>query len=535
MKERKTIGRRSLIKGGSLVGASAAASLLAGKSASAWQGVAPEPETWDMETDVLVVGFGGAGSAAALAARVAGAEVLIIEKLGFPGGTTGISGGWIWIPNNPLMEQVGVEDSREDALTYVTRVAEGQADQEIIEAFVDRGPELVQFLLDNVDLVWTPRDPNQGWAADYHPEWEGGKLGGRSLSPEGSGPGLIRALVAACDANGIDYLLETPAKRLIARDGEVLGVLAESDGAEINIRARKAVVLTAAGFPWNEEMVKHYLRGPSIPTSTPGNTGDGILMGMAVGADLRNMNEEWGAPAYKIPGDRLGHILIAASIGRPGAIMVNRWGERFFNEAGPYDTVKRAFDYYDTSRTEYRNQPAYLIADAGYVERYTFLGVGLDDEVPEWVTTADSIRELAVLLGIDPYALETTVARFNWNAARGVDPDFMRGQSAYDRSWAGDPEAPCPNLCLSPLQRPPFYALEAWGGNIGTAGGLRVNANSQVLNPFAEIVPRLYAAGNNAGIGGPGAHYGGGGGTVGPAMVFGYIAGQHAAGLDGWE
>ncbi|MFC2070603.1 FAD-binding protein, partial [Chloroflexota bacterium] len=117
-------------------------------------------------------------------------------------------------------------------------------------------------------------------------------------------------------------------------------------------------------------------------------------------------------------------------------------------------------------------------------------------------------------------------------AKKGIDPDFQRGESYYDQSWGGDPNFK--NPCLAPLETAPYYCIELWGGNIGTAGGLRVNANSQVLTPFNSVISRLYSAGNNAGIGGPGVHYGGGGGTVGPAMVFGYIAGKHAANLTSW-
>jgi 3-oxosteroid 1-dehydrogenase len=177
------------------------------------------------------------------------------------------------------------------------------------------------------------------------------------LAPEGSGPGLGKGLNAGATEKGVEILTETPAKELIqdAETGGILGVVAESEGKRINIKARLGVIMAAGGFPWNEEMVKHYLRGPSMPTSTPGNTGDGILMGMAVGADLRNMNEEWGMPVAKTSETAVsglgspGTWMLCASwvTGMPGAIVVNKYGKRFYDEAGPYDTVKRAYDAYD--------------------------------------------------------------------------------------------------------------------------------------------------------------------------------------------
>jgi 3-oxosteroid 1-dehydrogenase len=162
------------------------------------------------------------------------------------------------------------------------------------------------------------------------------------------------------------------------------------------------------------------------------------------------------------------------------------------------------------------------------------LGVEPGGETPAWMKKADSVRELAVALGIDPDALEETVETFNGYARDGVDLEFHRGESLYSQSWAGDPAFE-KNPNLAPLGTAPFYAVEMRPGNIGTCGGLRVNASAQVLNPFGEVISRLYAAGNNSGVGGPGVHYGGGGGTVGPAMTFGYIAAKHMTALTSWE
>ncbi|HPG27692.1 MAG TPA: FAD-binding protein, partial [Myxococcota bacterium] len=137
---------------------------------------------------------------------------------------------------------------------------------------------------------------------------------------------------------------------------------------------------------------------------------------------------------------------------------------------------------------------------------------------------APSLDELARKLGIDPQGLARTVARWNAFAAQGEDPDFHRGESRYDRYGQDDK-----GITLAPLDQAPFYGAEIAPADIGTCGGARVNARAQVLDPFGRVLPGLYASGNNAGIGSPGSSYGGGGGTIGPAMTFSFIAGRELA------
>jgi len=211
-----------------------------------------------------------------------------------------------------------------------------------------------------------------------------------------------------------------------------------------------------------------------------------------------------------------------------GSIVVNARGERFHNEAADYDTTWRSYHTWENwGELGYRNLPAFLLFDGAARERGTIAGVPAGQPLPDWVATAPSLPELAEKLGIDPAGLSRTVARFNAFARDLRDPDFHRGESSYDRY--GQPDKA---ITLAPLEQAPFYGAQVAAADLGTCGGARVNADAQVLDPFGEGIPGLYASGNNAGVGSPGTSYGGGGGTIGPAMTFAYLAGRALAGTD---
>jgi len=501
------------------------------------------PEVWDARFDVIVVGTGGAGATAALRAQQQGASVLLVEKQPFSGwgGTTAISAGVLWIPNNRYMAEAGIPDSREDALTYLELIARGQADDELIVAYVDHCNEMLSFVESHTRLEFEFYRRGTYPFPDYHPEWPGGKPGGRGIAPKTYrnlifGRALMQGLRDAIEARDIPIWFRSPARRLVVDEsGAVVGVQVQRLGRRLlDVRARKGIILACGGFEWNPELVRHYLRGPSPITNTPpnANTGDGLLMALAVGADLRNMNEAWGVPMYQVPGHKTGLADWFAWRGKPGAIMVNRYGRRFCNESADYNSTWRSFFTWENwGATGHINIPAFTIVDQRMVDRYGF-AARRPGEIPEWVTCADSLRELAEKLGIDPEGLETTVAEFNRRASASPprDPEFHRGESLLDRIASGDSTREGTAANLAPLQQPLFCGAAIWPGNCGTCGGARVNAWGQVLNPFGEVIPGLYAAGNAAGIGGPGAgEAGGGGGTIGPAMTFGFLAANHAA------
>lgn len=504
-------------------------------------GCAPETTetapSWDREVDVVLVGT-GTGLVGGIAAAGAGAEVLALEKRAVVGGSTGHSGGVAWVPNNRVMQREGISDSREAARTYLTRLAHKQADPELIEAFLDAGPEMLDFLEANSPLSFRV-STIMGDNADYHPEWPGALQKGRSVEPiterEGLfGPELIEGLRQGFEAAGGEILLETPARRLVTEDlgdgrRRVLGVEALVDGAPWRIRARHGVHLAAGGFEWDFELKRHYLRGPTAYTlGASGNDGDGLRMAMAVGADLRNMNEVWGISVYAGEAAPLVEHRMSASLNAEiekraaGSIVVNTRGERFHNEAADYDTTWRSYHTWENwAELGFRNLPAFLLFDARQRESGTIAGAKAADPLPDWVVEAPSLDALAERLGIDPQGLARTVARFNVYARELRDPDFHRGESSYDRYGQDDKR-----ITLAPLDRPPFFGAEIAPADLGTCGGPRVDARARVLDPFGRPIPGLYASGNNAGVGSPGTSYGGGGGTIGPAMAFAYLAGR---------
>ena len=527
--------------------------------------------------DVVVIGSGGAGLVAALRALDRGARVAVIEKSKLVGGTTAMSGGVLWVPGNHLMADVGGEDSPEEALTYLRRVAFGQSTEELLRAFVDAAPEMVRYLETRTPLRFAAvRRP------DYHPEWEGGKLAGRSLDVEPFdatqlgpqrallrasphyppityreryawgrpekfdwpliaermargivtlGAALVAGLLKSCLDSGVQVFTEMRARELIRRSGRVAGVrVSDAEGRPVAFDAARAVVVASGGFEWNRRMEKDFLRGPELaPATSPWNTGDGILMGAGIGASLGNMNEAAWCPMVQIPGEEYdGHPvsrLIVEERSRPGSIIVNRHGRRFVNEATSYNSIVRSFHVFDPAAYDWANLPAYLVFDQRFRQRYNVTTVMPGDPTPPWMTAGETLEALARALAIDPRGLEATVERFNAFAARGTDPDFHRGESAHDR-FNGDPERG-PNPCLGPLDTPPFFAVPLLPGTVGTKGGLRCDGSARVLDVEDAVIPGLYACGaamaSSMGIGYPSA-----GGMLGSGMTFGYLAGDAA-------
>lgn len=537
----------------------------------------PPAQRWDLTTDVVVVGSGGAGLVAALAAHDGGSSVVVLEWSPLLGGTTAVSGGMIWIANHHLMPAFGVSDSRQEALTYLRALAGDQADDALLEAFVAIGPELVRYLLDATPVRLYPIG-----RPDYHPDWPGGKPGGRTLDNRlfdakqlgdlaagvrkgphfppltyeerhawrdvtsfdwdllgrrlaedirSLGGALVASLVRGCVDRGIALLANTRARRLETRHGSVVGLHAEQGGQPLAIQARQAVVIASGGFEWNDDMKRQFLRGPELaPVSPPWNFGDGICMGMAVGGALGVMNEAWWVPVVRIPGEEYDgrpmarHIIDERS--QPGSLMVNRAGRRFVNEACNYNDLAKAFHTFDPNSYDYPNIPAYLVFDEAFKTRYAVATVMPDQPAPQWFARGDTLHDLARVAGISAEGLADTVSRFNRYAQEGADLELLRGATENDRYYGDARHGP--NPCLGPVATPPFYAVEVTVGSLGTKGGLRTDALARVRHVLGGIVPRLYACGNAA-ASLTGAGYPGAGGTLGPALAFGYLAGRHAA------
>ena len=535
--------------------------------------------------DIVVVGSGAAGLSAALAARAGGASVLVLEASDKFGGTTAMSGGVAWVPNHHLMGDVGASDSREQALTYLESLSLGKTDRALLETYVDEGPGVIRFIADE-----TPLALHALKFPDYHPEFPGGNFG-RSLMPDvfdartlgdqrprlrtsphfpvpislldmeragadgvlsdmdailpteqlmdrmandmvASGTALAAGLLKAAIDKGVELRSGVRARGLIVENGGVTGLTVEQGGDTVRIGTRRGVILASGGFERNAALVNDFIRGPlEAPVGATTNQGDGLLMAMEAGAAIGNMSEAWWIPVMQIPGEEYEGTpffrLATNERAMPGAIMVNRAGKRFVNEAHNYNDIGRAFHSFDPVKFDFENLPAWMILHQPRLDRSAWLTRFPSDPIPNWLISAPTISELAAKIDVDADALEATVARFNGFAEQGVDPDFHRGESAYDL-FHGDSACEGAKQTLGPIDQPPFYAMRVYSGTLGTKGGPKTNARAEVLNVRGGVIPGLYAAGNAmAGI--TGMAYPGAGGTLGPALVFGHIAGRNAA------
>lgn len=525
---------------------------------------------WDSEVDVVVLGTGAAGLTAALTVAVGGGSVAVYEKAATVGGTTAVSGGIVWIPAHHRSPDG--ELTVDDAMRYLAAQSLGAMDTALVETFVRTGAELLDFVEANSELQF---EIATGFP-DYKPELPGGRpTGGRSHNAKpfdlarigewGSnitsfpvdfsnvgidaetrarihaavedldgdycvaGTALIAGLLKGLLDRGVTPVTEARARELVAADGRIVGVRISHAGRDVRVHARRGVVLATGGFEWDPTLVEAYLRGPMHgPVSPPLNTGDGLRLAMAHGADLANMGEAWWVPIVQLPGDTIDGHQRSRSVRlertRPRSIIVNRAGKRFLNEAGEYNSMAGPFHHLDP-RFGYVNDPAWIVFDSLHLKKYGFLGVEPDGVAPDWFCKSADLDELAKQTGIDAAGLARTLEAWNHNVEHEVDPDFGRGSSAYDGYW-GDTLAPTPALrTLGPIDTAPFYAVPVTVGAMGTKGGPRTDSDGRVLHVDGHPIPGLYAAGN-AMAGVTGKAYGGAGGTLGPAMVFGYRAGR---------
>ena len=350
------------------------------------------------------------------------------------------------------------------------------------------------------------------------------------------GNALVGSLRLGLEQHGVPLWLESPLESLVEQGGRVTGAIVSQRGRAMRIGARKGVILAAGGFDKNEQMraanAPHY-KSAKLSGGTGGNTGDSIRAGQSVGAGTMNMHSAWAAPVWYVPGEPGGR-LCTMERALPGGIMVAQDGKRYLNEAASYhitgqQMAKREAEHGDAS-------PTWFVFDADYRAKYP--AGPLLPVLPDWAQNgmvksimhkAGSIAELAEKIGVDPAALQATVARFNEGAAKGEDPDFHRGDAAYDKMY-GDPSVQ-PNPCLAPIDKGPFYAMPIYPGDIGTNGGLATDEKARVLDESGKPIGGLYAVGNNA-ASAMGESYPGAGVTIGPAMTFGFLAARDALGVN---
>jgi succinate dehydrogenase/fumarate reductase flavoprotein subunit len=359
-----------------------------------------------------------------------------------------------------------------------------------------------------------------------------------------NGTALIGRLMKSADDLGVDIRVSSAARRLITDHGGVTGAVIDSPDGEVTIHTRRGVVLATGGFPNDVERRKRYF--PRTPTgmehwtlAPDTTTGDGITLGEAAGGhlDLNVASPVAYCPVSLITyrSGRVGVFPHIMDRGKPGAIGVLKNGRRFINEANGYhDYVLGMLESVPAGEPV----ESWLIADHTFQRRYP-LGMSKQRPIPTfpylrngYLRTGRTIEELARNCGIDPTGLAETVAEFNEYAHRGIDPDFERGQTPFDR-YSGDPTV-TPNPSLGPIETGPFYAVKVLPGSFGTFMGLETDGRSRVLNESGQPIPGLYAAGTDQGnvMGG---HYPAGGVNIGPAMTFGYLAGRDLAQVHEYE
>jgi len=548
---------------------------------------------WDEEVDVVVAGTGAAGLAAAITASDEGACVVVLESAELIGGTTAISGGQPWVPCNAHMDEVGVPDSREDALTYLDGLIQGrEPNRDRLEYFVEHGHEALAYLEATTPLGLRVCRT----FSDYFADRPGGKPNGRSLDvvPYGArealgswdekvrrspqipsmtldemagatesanpkdassiaagtgelstdlmervaerdalgvrtgGGALVAALLRGALDRGIEPRTGVRVSRLVVEAGEVVGVEVETDGRTQRIQARRGVVLASGGFDWNRDLVRAFIGVPKIwPISPPSLQGDGLVMGLEVGAAVANMTVTWACPVISdgtATYDGAPMHMLNTPRQEPGVIAVNSRGERFVNEAVAYMQMPLAFRTFDATDLGWPNaSPAWLVFDSTVRERVVAGDFAPGSPTPEWVVEADTVEQLAERIGVPAEALSRTVQRWNSQVEAGKDEDFGRASVWFEGWTSGGPNP----AMLAPVASGPFFALRFYDGALGTAGGLQTDKHGCVVAMRGGVIPGLYAAGNAAAsVFGPA--YPGGGATLGQGLAFGHFAGRHA-------
>jgi 3-oxosteroid 1-dehydrogenase len=358
-----------------------------------------------------------------------------------------------------------------------------------------------------------------------------------------SGNALIGPMLEQLIAKRVEIRLETKLTGLITSRGWVTGLRVSGIAKEYEIEARHGVVICAGGFEWNQALRDRFypIKTSIWWSSTPqgANAGEALLAAEAAGAATEHTEEGWWAPTMMLPSASASNFeevhQAIFDVGRPCSVCVNRNGDRFVNESCSYDRFGAAMveDHKKTGA----NLPCWLIFDSVFRAKFTAGGilptaVMSDKSIPaDWwdhyVYRSGTIAGLAAKLHIEPSKLEGVIRRMNEYAAKGQDPEFGRGSTIYDQAF-GDPTCK-PNPALGAIAKGPFYAIPVYLGDLGTKGGLKADHRARVVDAEGRPIAGLYAAGNAAGS--PfGLNYPGAGGTIGPAMVFAYIAANDIAG-----
>ena len=547
-------------------------------------------ETWDEAFDLVVAGTGVAALSAAVTAADGGLTVLMLESTDRWGGSSAMSGGGLWLPNNPLMRRDHVGDSRDEALAYLEETvgdAGPATSRQRKEAFVDG----VDGFVDLAERHGV-RFARAADYPDYYPELPGGKIG-RAIEVEpfdvktigewwstsrgqdgvpapvktddfwllsrawstpggfyrgarvvarvlgtlatrkqavGMGAAVTASLMDVALRLGVQVRLSSPVEELLVEDGRVVGVRTTAAGLERRIKAERGVFLGGGGFDHNRAWREQFQGVDGRASSgSKGNVGSAIEVAQRVGAAVDLMDDAWwgGSIPPATPEHSAGFLVSERSM--PFSIIVDPAGRRFANESESYvDLGHHMLEHATTVPGT-----CWMIADARHARRY-LRSYAMDPRAVKAMTEAGimvkapTLAELASRIGVDPAGLRATVETFNGYARSGIDQEFGRGNSAYDRYY-GDPLVR-PNPNLGPVEKGPFTAVQVVPGDLGTKGGVVTDEYARALREDGSVIEGLYAGGNNS-ASVMGRTYPGPGSTLGPAAVFGYLAAKHAVGV----
>jgi len=445
-----------------------------------------EVADWDLETDVAVIGFGGAGACAAIEAADADADVTIFEQASAGGGSTALSSAEIYMGGSGgtrVQQACGFEDSTEDMITYMMMCAGPQADEAKIRNYCENSKSHFEWLLEkgvpfkdsfhetraimcltDDGLLYTGSEKAYPFAEQAAPAPRGHNL---YVEGDNGGPLFMKIMtenVEKRDKIAVHY--ETRALTLIADEhNEIHGIVIRKDGEELNVRVHRGVILCAGGFVMNEEMVAKYapkLTAGTEPIGNPGDTGSGILMGMGVGAAAINMHEGFISVPYYPP----------ESITR--GILVNNKGQRLVNEDVYHSRLGNAILNDGGERFYF----IVTVDQYGDYEKMNFMAADV-------VGTGETVAELEEEIGLPEGALQATIELYNKFAAEGDDPFFHKASQ-----WLEVLEPPLVALDVTPGRGAfwPYFTL----------GGLDTLVDGEVVNPERQPIPGLYAAGRTA-------------------------------------
>lgn len=529
------VSRRNLLKGVAAVSSTASIGLAHARSVESADEI-----KWDEHADLVILGYGNAGTNAAIEAVDAGASAIILEKMAQGGGNVAVSSGGFVVPKNTKDYYV--------YLKTLYELSRSEWDEELLKVFCEESALLLEYFKrlapEAKPLVYGHAGYQNLPGADSVD-----KMSLQGIPGKKGGDRLFGILSRAVEARKVPVLFNTPGKRLIHRRGEVIGVEAVRDGKPYYVRADKAVVIATGGFQCNPDLMKKYIYGnPMSYLGSPGHTGDGLLMAQSMGAGLWHMNSVSAPLGVNVPNVKAGIALVAR---HPAFIWVDQDGKRFVNEKKlDYHCSWMAVNVFDAINHRYSRIPCWMIMDETYIKSGPIVtsgssGYAVNRENYVWskdnskeiesgvIIKAQTLEELADKLGMqDPSVLKATVARWNKDLKEsGVDTEFGRTLSADPKQktiFAGR-DVRAWSVPLS--EKGPYYAMKLVPVMYHTMGGPKHSVKGECLDVYGKPIPRLYVVGEAASLWG--LTYQGACANA-DAIIFGRIAGREAAKLNRW-